>query len=150
MKKSVFVQIFVAAIIIIFLCTPAGAFERIPDQSGFSGFVRLGAGPSWAKSNMIAGNDLGDLGQRRIDSLTADPDSTTDVIPQLDFKLAYTFASVKTQIFVGSRLEDVLRYDAIQQLAIRKRFNRAGILGAGFLFTTLPTEVWEDRGPEIH
>jgi hypothetical protein len=144
MKKIVLGSIVIAVIFIVFIGSSAKAFERIPNESGFSGFIRLGAGPSWAKSNMIAGNDLGDLGQRRIDSLDDEPDSTTDAIPQIDFKLAYTFASVKTQIFLGSRVEDILRYDATQQLAVRKRFNKAGILGAGFLFTTLPTEVWED------
>jgi hypothetical protein len=144
MKKFVFFQVIVALMFLAFLCNAAGAFERIPDKSGFSGFIRLGGGGSWAKSNMIAGNDLGDVGKKQIDSLTSSPDSESDAIPQFDFNLRYTFASVKTQIFLGSRVEDILRYDAIQQLAVRKRFTRAGILGAGFLFTALPTEVWED------
>jgi hypothetical protein len=144
MKKIVLVQVVVAAIIIAFLCSPAVAFERIPDESGFGGFVRLGGGGSWAKSNMIAGNDFGDVGKKQINSLTDDPRSESDAIPQFDFKLAYTFASVKTQIFLGTRIEDILRYDAIMQLAVRKRFTKAGILGAGLLFTGMPTEVWED------
>ena len=144
MKKSLFVLLFFSGVMLTFLCNPAGAFERIPNESGFSGFVRLGGGVSWAKSNMIAGTDLGDVGNKTIDSLTADPDSESDTIPQFDFALKYTFASVNTQIFLGSRLEDVLRYDSVLQLGVRKRFTKAGILGAGFLFTAMPTEVWED------
>jgi hypothetical protein len=144
MKKFVCVQVIAAVVIMAFFCSPAGAFERIPDESGFSGFVRLGGGGSWAKSNMIAGNDFGDVGKKEIDSLTADPRSESDAIPQFDFNLRYTFASVKTQIFLGTRLEDVLRYDAVMQLAVRKRFTKLGILGGGFLFTSMPTEVWED------
>jgi len=144
MKKSVFVWTLVAGIILAFLCDPAVAFERIPDESGFSGFVRLGGGGSWAKSNMIAGTDFGDVGKRKIDSLTSDPDSESDAIAQFDFNLKYTFASVKTQIFLGSRVEDILRYDAVMQLGVRKRFAQAGILGAGILFSGMPTEVWED------
>jgi len=119
MNKSLFFLTFVTGVMLTFLCNPAGAFERIPNESGFSGFVRLGGGVSWAKSNMIAGTDLGDVGNKTIDSLTADPDSESDTIPQFDFALRYTFASVKTQIFLGSRLEDVLRYDSVIQLGVR-------------------------------
>jgi hypothetical protein len=37
-----------------------------------------------------------------------------------------------------------LPYDATLELGVRKDFTRAGILGAGFVFTGIPTEVWED------
>jgi len=144
MKKFVFVQLIVTGIIMALVCSPVSAFEAIPKESGFDGFVRLGGGYSWVKSNMVAGNDLGDVGQRKINSLTDSPDSESDGIPQLDWNVKYTFASTRTQLFAGSRLEDIFRFDATTQAGVRQEFESLGIVGASLVFTTLPTEVWKD------
>ena len=144
MKKSVFVLTLVAAITLVLTTGPADAFKEISKESGFGGFVRLGGGTSSVKSNMVAGNDFWDVGKRKIDSLTADPDSESDVMPDFDFNLKYTFASVKTEIFLGTRIEDVLRYDSTVQAGVRKQFATPGILGASIVFTGAPTEVWKD------
>ncbi|MGD9363760.1 MAG: DUF2860 family protein [Desulfobacterales bacterium] len=143
MKKPEFLAL-ITVFTLVLATGPASAFREIANESGFNGFVRLGGGVSWAKSNMIAGNDLGDVGQRKIDSLTSKPDSESDTIPQFDFNLRYTFASAKTEIFLGTRLEDILRYDATVQAGVRKQFLGSGIFGASFVFTALPTEVWKD------
>lgn len=144
MKKSVFVLTLVAAITLALAAGPAAAFKPISKESGFGGFVRLGGGLSYAKSNMIAGTDFGDVGQRKINSLSSKPDSESDTIPQLDFNLTYTFASVQTEAFLGTRVEDVLRYDAVLQAGVRKQFGDTGIIGASFVFSATPTEVWKD------
>jgi hypothetical protein len=144
MKKFGFIQFIVTGIILALVCGPVGAFEPIPKESGFDGFVRLGGGYSWVKSNMIAGSDLGDVGKRRIDSLTDSPDSETDGVPQFNWNVKYTFASTRTQLFAGSRLEDIFRFDATTQAGVRQEFRSLGIMGASFVFTTLPTEVWKD------
>jgi len=144
MKKSVFILMFAAGIILALLCGPVAAFEPLPNESGFDGFVRLGGGYSWVKSNMIAGSDLGDVGKRRIDSLRDSPDSKSDVVPQFNWNVKYTFASTRTQLFAGSRLEDIFRFDATTQAGVRQEFQSLGIMGASFVFTTLPTEVWRD------
>ncbi len=144
MRKSGFVLMFAAGIILALLCSPVAAFEPIPNESGFDGFVRLGGGYSWVKSNMIAGNDLGDVGQRKIDSITDSPDSKSDGIPQIDWNVKYTFAGTRTQLFAGSRLEDIFRFDATTQAGVRQEFQSLGIIGTSFVFTTLPTEVWKD------
>jgi len=144
MRKSGFVLMFAAGIILALLCSPVAAFEPIPKESGFDGFVRLGGGYSWVKSNMIAGNDLGDVGQRKIDSIQDSPDSKSGGIPQLDWNVKYTFAGTRTQLFAGSRLEDIFRFDATTQAGVRQEFTSLGIIGASFVFTTLPTEVWKD------
>jgi hypothetical protein len=144
MRKSGFVLMFAAGIILALFCSPVAAFEPIPKESGFDGFVRLGGGYSWVKSNMIAGNDLGDVGQRKIDSIKDSPDSKSDGIPQFDWNVKYTFAGTRTQLFAGSRLEDIFRFDATTQAGVRQEFKSLGIVGASFVFTTLPTEVWKD------
>jgi hypothetical protein len=144
MKKFALVQFIVTGIIMAMFCGPVAAFEPIPKESGFDGFVRLGGGYSWVKSNMVAGNDLGDVGQRKISSLTDSPDSESDGLPQLDWNVKYTFASTRTQLFAGSRLEDIFRFDATTQAGVRQEFESLGIMGASLVFTTLPTEVWKD------
>jgi len=144
MRKSGFVLMFAAGILLALFCSPVAAFEPIPNESGFDGFVRLGGGYSWVKSNMIAGNDLGDVGQRKIDSIKDSPDSKSDGIPQFDWNVKYTFAGTRTQLFAGSRLEDIFRFDATTQAGVRQEFKSLGIVGASFVFTTLPTEVWKD------
>ena len=90
MKKFVFVQFMVTGIIMALVCSPVSAFEQIPKESGFDGFVRLGGGYSWVKSNMVAGTDLGDVGQRKISSLTDSPDSKSGGVPQFDWNVKYT------------------------------------------------------------
>jgi len=144
MKKFVLIQFMVTGIILALICGPVAAFEQIPKESGFDGFVRLGGGYSWVKSNMVAGTDLGDVGQRKINSLTDSPDSKSGGVPQFDWNVKYTFASTRTQLIAGSRLEDIFRFDATTQAGVRQEFNSLGILGASLVFTTLPTEVWKD------
>ena len=82
------------------------AIEPIPEESGFSGFLSLGAAYSSVKSNMIAGNSFGSVGNRTVDSLTDDPESSSSGSVQFNFDLRYTFASTRTQlgvIMTGSR-----------------------------------------------
>jgi hypothetical protein len=88
-----------------------GQLTAIPGESGFSGSVILGASYNWLKSNMIAGNDFGDVGRERIDSILDEPDAESDVVPAVSVDLRYTFAESGTQLFLGNRLEDLLRYD---------------------------------------
>ena len=144
MRKILFAQLIVAGIIIMLFCSPVAAFEPIPSESGFGGFVRLGGGYSWVESNMVAGTAFGDVGERYIDSLTDSPDSKSSGIPQFDWNVNYTFANTRTQLFAGSRLEDIFLFDATSQAGVRHQFDSLGILGASLVFSTLPADVWED------
>ena len=144
MKKFVFVQFIVTGIIVALFCSPVGAFEPIPKESGFDGFVRLGGGYSWVKSNMVAGTGFGDVSQKKINSIKDDPDSKSSGVPQLNWNVKYTFAGTRTQLFAGDRLEDIFRFDATTQAGVRQEFESLGIMGVSFVVTTLPTEVWKD------
>jgi hypothetical protein len=121
-----------------------GQLTAIPGESGLSGSVILGASYNWLKSNMIAGNDFGDVGRERIDSIFDDPDSESDFVPAVSVDLRYTFAESGTQLFLGNRLEDLLRYDLSFQAGVRQDIGNPGILGAAFVFSAVPTEVWKD------
>ncbi len=116
----------------------------VPEEAGVSGFFNLGAGAISGKSNLIAGNSLGDIGSDPINSIFAKPKSESSGIPLANFEVAYTFGGKRTQIFAGSLLEDFIRFDFATQLGFRKQFRNTSILSVGYLLSTVPTEVWVD------
>lgn len=120
------------------------AIDPVPQESGFSGFVRAGAGMLNYKSNMVAGNSLMDVGDEITNSLFAEPDSETSGMGMFNFELAYTFASTRTQITLGSQIEDIARLNLGQQLAVKQELPDKSILSVGLLFSSIPTEVWSD------
>jgi hypothetical protein len=123
---------------------PAYSILPIPQDSGFSGFINLGAGVITAKSNMIAGNDLATIGKERIDSLTDSPDSENDVIPLINGELAYTFASTRTQLYLGNSFEDFIRFEMSTLAGVRQELPDKSILALSYVFSAIPTEVWAD------
>lgn len=122
----------------------ANAAVPIAKQSGFSGFVDLGAGNLTYQSNMIAGTSLFTVGSRTVHSLTDEPKTDSKAIPAVAFTARYTLADSRTEFFLGNSLEDFLRFDFGAKLGARREFGALGTLGAAFLFTASPTEVWED------
>lgn len=129
---------------LLFTSIPALAIEPIPKESGFSGFFNVGVVYLSIKSNMVAGNDLADVGKRTIDSIFDSPDSENDVLPLLNGELRYTFASTRTQLFIGNLLEDYLRLDLATLAGVRQELPDASILGLSYVFNSIPTEVWKD------
>jgi len=124
--------------------SPAYAIEPIPEESGFSGYLSIGGGYNYVKSNMIAGNTFGSVGNRTVDSLTDSPDSNSAGSLQFNYDLRYTFASTRTQAFLGTSMEDALRYDLATQLGVSQELPGKNLVAASFLFSSIPTEVWED------
>jgi len=135
---------------VLLLCgsmiSSAYAIDSIPQESGFSGFVNIGAGAANIESNTLAKTLFGsvDLGDNNLDSLYQSPDSETTVIPVVGLEVAYTFASTRTQVFMGNQLEDYLRFDFATRAGIRQEIGKAGVLGLNLLQSPIATEVWED------
>jgi len=117
--------------------------QPIPKESGVGGSVVVGVSAASYSSNMIAGPD-GDLGTKTIDSLNNGPDSETNVAPIFTGEINYTFGQSRTQIFLGSALEDLVRYDLAFQAGVRQELQDKGIVYGGFLFSAIPTEVYAD------
>lgn len=124
--------------------TPAYSMQPIPQDSGFSGFINLGVGAITAKSNMIAGNNLASIGKERIDSLTDSPDSENDVIPLISGELAYTFASTRTQLYLGNSFEDFIRFETATLAGVRQELPDKSIVALSYVFSGIATEVWAD------
>ena len=131
------------ALLIVGVAPAAMAIEPIPATPGWRGFVVGGAGYVDLTSNLVAGNNLIDIGQPVIDSVTQRPRSDDTFHPVVTGEINYTFGG-GWQAFFGTSLEDAVTLDGVTQLGARKDMGSAGILQGGILFSGIPTQVWED------
>ena len=144
MKRNILLIIAVLTTILLVGADLATALQPIRNESGFSGFFRPGVGFMSYKTNMVASWLGYDLSDKKTDSLTDSPDSESTGIFLLPFALRYTFASTRTEVFLGTDLTDLVRFDYSQQLGVKQGIGRFGILQAGFLFSSVPAKVWKD------
>lgn len=119
------------------------AIETIPSTPGWRGFVIVGGGYTDLKSNLVAGNNLIDIGQPVINSVAQPPESDDTFHPVVTGEINYTFGN-GWQAFFGTSLEDAVTLDGVTQLGARKDLGSAGIVQGGFLFSGIPAQVWED------
>ena len=134
---------FIIAAVASAVTLSAQGYDRIPQESGFSGFAFIGAGSTDRETNMTATVGGTEVADERIDSLTQSPDSERYSRLLLDFGLSYTLADSRTQIFGGTELEDFLTQDSTLGLGIRQGIGDAGNLRASLIAST-PSETWED------
>ena len=144
MTKSGFIAVATNAVFLLLGATWASALDPIPQESGFSGFVRPGVGYLKYKSNMVASIQGFDLSKEKNDDRNDSPDSETTALVTLPFNLAYTFASTRTQLFFGTDPTDLMRFDLSQQIGVKQGIGNFGILQGGFLFSGTPAKVWKD------
>ena len=144
MKKTNLLTIAVLALILLLGANLATALDPIPTESGFSGFIRPGVGYLNFKSNMVASFLGFDLSEKKTNSLDDSPDSESTGIVLVPFSLQYTFASTRTQLFLGTDLTDLIRFDYAQQLGVKQEIGNLGILQGGILFSSIPAKVWKD------
>ena len=131
-------------VVLMMAANPAGALDPIPNQAGFSGFIRPGVGYLNVETNMVAEFANFELSADPISSLAESNDSESTGIFLLPFNVAYTFKNLKTQVFLGTQLTDLARFDLVQQLGVKQKIGGLGLLQVGFVRSGLATEVWED------
>jgi len=144
MKKNILLIVVALTTMLLVGADLATALEPVRNESGFSGFFRPGVGFLSYKTNMVASFLGFDLSDKKTDSLFDSPDSESTAIVLFPFALQYTFASTRTEVFLGTVLEDLVRFDYAQQLGVKQGIGRFGILQAGFLFSSIPAKVWKD------
>lgn len=144
MKKSNVLTAAGLTIMLLLGANLATALEPIPKESGFGGFIRPGVGYLDFKSNMVASFLGFDLSKETIHSLDDSPNSQTTGIVMVPFSLAYTFAGTRTQLFLGTDLTDLIRFDFAQQFGVKQEIGKLGILQGGILFSGIPAKVWKD------
>jgi hypothetical protein len=133
----------VAAIVLLLGMNAAFALDPISQQSGFSGYIQPGVGYLSIESNTVAKVLSFDLSDKRINDLDEEPDSESTAIFTAPFKLAYTFAGTRTEIFLGTEVGDLLSFDTAQQLGVKQGIGSLGVLQAGLLFSG-NVRVWKD------
>jgi Protein of unknown function (DUF2860) len=133
----------VLSLVLVIAGSPALALDPIPQQSGFSGYIQPGLGGLSIKSNMVAKVLSFDLSDKKINSLNDEPDSQSTMLFTMPFKLAYTFAGSRTQVFLGTEVVDLLSFDISQQLGVKQEAGFLGVFQAGLLFSGA-TRVWKD------
>ncbi|MEY2920323.1 MAG: hypothetical protein RL261_1628 [Pseudomonadota bacterium] len=121
----------------------ASAIEPIPETPGWRGFVVGGVAYTDLKSNLVAGNGLLDIGRDTINSVNDAPRSDDAVHPIFTGEVNYTFAD-QWQVFLGTAIEDAVTLDGVAQFGGRKDLGSVGVLQAGYLFSGVPTQAWED------
>jgi hypothetical protein len=139
--RTVLLHVFL--ILAVGVGSTAKAIEPIPSTPGWRGFVLLGAGYADLRSNLVAGNTLIDIGQPTIGSVGDRPRSDDTFHPVVTGEINYTFGN-GWQAFFGTALEDAVTLDGVTQLGVRRDLGSAGIVQGGFLFSGIPTQVWED------
>jgi hypothetical protein len=122
----------------------AHALEPVPTESGFNGFIRPGVGFISFKSNMVASFLGVDLSDKKTNALDSSPDSQSSAIVLMPFSLGYTFADTRTQLFLGTELTDLVRFDYSQQIGVKQAIGKFGLIQGGFLFSGIPAKVWQD------
>ena len=136
-------RLILPAMLTVAVAPAALAIEPIPSTPGWRGFVVVGAGYADLESNTVAGNNLIEIGQPVIDSVAQRPRRDDTFHPVVTGEINYTFGN-GWQAFFGTSLEDAVTLDGVTQLGARKDMGSAGILQGGFLFSGVPTQVWED------
>ena len=144
MKKSGLVVLVALSVWLIAADDSAIALDPIPQESGFSGFIRPGVGYLNFKTNMVASFLGFDMSDKKTDSLDDSPDSQSTAIALAPFIVEYTFASTRTQLFLGTDLTDLIRFDYSQQIGVKQGIGNFGILQGGILFSGIPAKVWKD------
>ena len=141
LKRGLVATVFSLALIVA--GSPASALDPISSQSGFSGYIQPGLGYLNIKSNTVAKVLSFDLSDQKISDLNDEPDSQSTVIFTVPFKLAYTFAGTRTEVFLGTDVGDLLSFDTAQQLGVKQGAGSLGVFQAGLLFSG-NVRVWKD------
>ncbi len=138
--------IWISALLFALAVRPVWSQDAIPETSGFSGFFLATPGYFKVESNFIVTGAplLGDVGNDVIESIFAAPASQSSPALLAGGEITYTFASTRTQVFFGNRIEDLLRLDLAFGLGVRQQLPDASILAASVLTTPLDLKVWSD------
>jgi len=141
LKRGLAATVFSLALIVA--GSPASALDPISNQSGFSVYIQPGLGYLNIKSNTVAKVLSFDLSDQKISDLNDEPDSQSTVLFTVPFKLAYTFAGTRTEVFLGTDVGDLLSFDTAQQLGVKQGVGSLGVFQAGLLFSG-NVRVWKD------
>ena len=104
----------------------------ITTDTGWSGYVNIGAGAGQSESNMNASILSVDLGDDKISSLDESPGSEDIAMPSFQFEVAYTLGDSQTQFYLGNQVADFVSFDLETTLqthaGVRQQIEGIGIV----------------------
>ncbi len=138
------IHIKISIILLLLISVNLRAQVNLPETSGLRGFVRPSFGYLNFRSNTVASFLRYDLANPIIQSIYSQPETQGMPLFLLPFEVTYTFSKTKTQLLLGTQLDDLIRFNLTMQLGVRQQFNKVGIFQFSFLLNSLPTMVWSD------
>jgi hypothetical protein len=93
-------------------------------------------------SNMVASFLRYDLAARQTKSIFNIPENQAMPVFLVPFEVTYTFGKSRTQIILGTQLDDLIRFNLTQQLVVRQLFGFAGakVISQGFAMNRKVTQ----------
>ncbi len=134
----------ISIILLLLISVKLNGQVNLPETSGFRGFVRPSFGYLNFRSNTVASFMRYDLANPQIQSIYSQPETQGMPLILLPFDVNYTFSKTKTQLFFGTQLDDLIRFNLTMQLGVKQQFDKTGIFRFSFLLNSLPTMVWSD------
>lgn len=126
------------------LCSKSFAGSPLPQATGPDGFINVGVAASSAETNLYAETTFSDLGAARIENINDSPGSENFGLPVFLFEFAYTWADSKTRLFIGSQLEDAVRFDFSIGVGLRQGTEGLGVFGLDSISMPGGLKVWSD------
>ena len=119
---------------------------NIPQTSGFKGYAILLPGYINAQTNQIAEGApaFGPTSNEQITSIFNSPASVGAPAMAVGGEINYTWAKSRTQVFLGNRLEDLLRLDVVFGAGLRQELKDSSIIAISGLFTPTILKAWSD------
>lgn len=128
----------------LFLVLHVRSQEPIPESKGLDGFLYTGIGYFNYGNNLISKFMGIESEQKQINSNFEAPVKQNKFIYTFPFCFGYTLIPSRTYFFIENQPVDLTRIDATQQIGFKQRMNIQGVFQIGFIFTGIPTQVWED------
>ena len=128
---------------VICLCLTAGsavAQERMPTESGFSGYIEILGAYISTNSQLNTDSD-----NKTTDSLDTSGERVNKFKPLPLGLLRYTFAEIRTQVFMGVLPENVAQGQFLVEAGARHILsNRTGLRASVIPLTPIAQKTWED------
>lgn len=111
---------------------------------GFQGYVQLTGGPIWFASNTVSTLVRNSLTDSRAESFDEKASLNPLVTGLFQLEVGYTTKNSRYNFSFGNSLQDLVRFDVVQQLAFRRFLANEGYFGISYLLSTIPIGVWQD------
>jgi hypothetical protein len=128
---------------IIGICLTAGltaAQEPMPSESGFSGYIEILGAYTSTNSQLNTDSD-----NKKTDSLDSSGERVNNFRPLPLGLLRYTFADIRTQLFIGVLPENVAQGQFLVEAGARHMLsNDTGLRASVIPLTPIAKKTWED------